>query len=96
MRSRTAKVKPEEDDRAAKLAAMQQDASELDQQRERRLAELAEREKAQAERDNAARARNARYGGRADFVNNFHKKAGDLSLGDRMGRNGVSNMEDGD
>jgi undecaprenyl pyrophosphate synthase len=75
---------------------MQQDASELDQQRQRRLAEIAEREKTQAERDTAARARNAKYGGRADFVNSFHKKAGDLSLAERMGRNGVSRVEDGD
>jgi len=69
---------------------MQQDASDLDQQRERRLAELAAREKAAIERDDAARARNAKYGGRADFVSNFHKKAGDMSLGERMGRNGVA------
>lgn len=84
------------DDRAAKLAAMQQDASELDQQRTRRLAEIAERDKQQKERDDAARAKNARYGGRADFVNNFHKKAGDMSLGQRMGRTGASKREDDD
>ena len=82
------------DDRAAKLAAMRQDASELDQQREKRLAELAEREKAQKERDDATRARNAKYGGRADFVNSFHKKAGDMTLGQRMGRNGASTKEE--
>jgi hypothetical protein len=79
-----------EDDRAARLAAMQQDASELDDQREKRLAEIAERDKADRERDDAARARNAKYGGRADFVDSFHKKAGDMSLGDRMGRTNTS------
>lgn len=85
-------------EKAARLAAMQQDASELDRQREQRLAEIAERERADIERDAAARARNAKYGGRADFVGNFHKKAGDMTLSQRMGRNGVSapQGEDGD
>ena len=78
------------DDRAARLAAMQQDANNLDNQREQRLADIAEREKVERERDDAARMRNAKHGGRADFVNSFHKKAGDLTLGQRMGRNGVS------
>lgn len=87
---------PNGDDRAAKLAAMQQDASELDLQRERRLADIAERDRQQHEREEASRAKNARYGGRADFVNSFHKKAGELTLSQRMGRAGVSNREDGD
>lgn len=69
---------------------MQQDANELDQQREKRLAELAARDEASREKDDAARLRNAKYGGRATFVNDFHKKAGDMNLSDRMGRNGVS------
>ncbi|EXJ77646.1 hypothetical protein A1O3_09874 [Capronia epimyces CBS 606.96] len=80
--------------KAAKLAAMQQDATELDRQREQRLAEIAERENAERVRDAAARARNSKYGGRADFVNNFHKKAGAMSLSQRMGRNGISQRED--
>lgn len=79
-----------QDDAAAKLAAMQQDASSLDEQRQRRLKEIAEREKTQSERENAERARNAKYGGRADFVDRFNRKAGDLSLSDRIGRNGQS------
>ncbi|KAJ9636632.1 RNA-splicing factor [Knufia peltigerae] len=83
------------DDRAAKLAAMQQDADNLDVQREQRLAGIAERERTERERDDAARMRNAKHGGRADFVDRFHKKAGDLTLGQRMGRNGVS-QRDGD
>jgi hypothetical protein len=73
---------------------MQQDASELDQQRQQRLEEMAVRDRANVERDDVARARNAKYGGRADFVNSFHKKAGGLSLGDRMGRNGVTSIGD--
>lgn len=84
------------DDLAARIAAMQQDASELDQQREQRLADIAERDRQQRERDDAARVKNARYGGRADFVNSFHKKAGDMTLGQRMGRAGASNREDDD
>ena len=78
------------DDRAAKLAAMQQDSASLDQQRSQRLAEIEERDRAAAEKDDRARARNAKYDGRASFVNDYHKKAGDLSLSDRMGRSGVS------
>lgn len=78
------------EEKAARLAAMQQDASELDHQREQRLAEIAARDRANIERDDAARARNAKYGGRADFVGSFHKRAGDLSLADRMGRNGIA------
>jgi Pre-mRNA splicing factor/N-terminal domain of CBF1 interacting co-repressor CIR len=83
-------------DRAARLAAMQQDASELDQQREKRLAEIEARDREYRERDDAARARNSKYGGRAEFVSKFHKKAGDLSLADRMGRNGHSTGRSGD
>ncbi|OCT52007.1 putative pre-mRNA-splicing factor CWC25 [Cladophialophora carrionii] len=84
------------DDRAARLAAMQQAASELHDERERRLADIAERERADRERDDAVRAKNAKHGGRADFVNSFHKRAGDLTLGERMGRNGTSRTEDDD
>lgn len=83
----------EADDRAARLAAMQQDAKDLGQKRKDMLADVAEREKAAMERDDAARARNAKYGGRADFVNSFHQKAGAMSLGERMGRSSVSLKE---
>lgn len=84
------------EDRAARLAAMQQDASELDSQREKRLAEIAERERVDSEKEAGERARNAKYGGRADFVDKFHKRTGDMSLSDRMGRNGVSQRSGGD
>lgn len=88
---------PQVDDKAARLAAMQQDASGLDAQRQRRLQELAEREKQAVETDEKARARNARMGdGRADFVNGFHKRAGDLSLSERMGRQRYSSGRDED
>ena len=73
---------------------MQQDASELEQQRERKLAEVGEREREDRERDDASRAKTAKYGGRADFVNKINKTAGDLALGDRIGRNGTSRRMD--
>ncbi|RMZ77343.1 hypothetical protein DV737_g4380, partial [Chaetothyriales sp. CBS 132003] len=98
-RSRSPRAKVEADDRAARLAAMQQDASDLDQQREKRLADIAAKERADANRDEASRARNAKYGGRAEFVGAYHRKAGDLGLAERMGRNGVavgSRDDDGD
>lgn len=83
----------EGDDRAARLAAMQQDATDLDQQREKRLGEIAERERRERERDDSARMRSSKHGVRAEFVDKFHKKAGEMSLGQRMGRNGVSVRE---
>ena len=78
------------DDRAARLAAMQQDATELDQQREKRLADIEARDAESRTRDDASRAQNAKYGGRASFVNDFHRKAGDMNLSERMGRQGAS------
>lgn len=86
---------PQTDEKAARLAAMQIDASELDVQRQRRLQEIAEREQQAVEQDEKARARNARLGdGRADFVNGFHKRAGNLSLSERMGRQGLASGRD--
>ena len=82
----------DESERAAKLAAMQQAATELDVDREQRLAALAAKDKADAEADNVARAKNAKYGGRADFMNGLNRKAGDLDLGERV-RRGKLNME---
>lgn len=72
-------------DTAARLAAMQADASELDTQRRQRLHDIAQREQAMADKDEQIRARNARGDGRADFVAGFHKRAGDFSLSDRVG-----------
>lgn len=84
---------PAEDGRAARLAAMQQAASELDQDRERRLAATTAKDREAAEKDDAFRAQNARSGGRADFVNGLKRKViGEMDLGDRMGR-GKSGME---
>ncbi|KAL8720965.1 MAG: hypothetical protein Q9225_002247 [Loekoesia sp. 1 TL-2023] len=83
--------KREPEDRAATLAAMQQNASDLDQDRERRIAAIAEQEDVERKADEAARARSARYGGKGDFVHGLNRKAGDLDIGERMrrGRQGM-------
>ena len=83
-------------DRAAKLAAMQQAASELDIDREKRIAAMAEREKRNREVDETARARSAKYGGAGDFVSGMNRKAGEMDLGERMrrGRGGYQRERD--
>lgn len=74
---------------------MQQDANDLDEQRRQRLQQIAERDAEQKAKDDELRMKNARTaGGRADFVNGYHKKAGDLSLSERMGRQRQSRVED--
>ena len=84
------------DDRAAKLAAMQQAASDLDIDREKRIAAMTEREKRDAEVDEAARARLAKYGGTGNFINGMNRKAGEMDLGERMrrGRGGYQRERD--
>ena len=70
------------DDRAAKLAAMQENASSLDRDRERRIAEIEEREKAEKSKDEAARAKS----GNDRFVSGLYRKVGEMDMGDRMRR----------
>jgi len=65
---------------------MQSSASQLEADREKRLALLAEQEKAQAEIEEAARVKASRVGGRGEFLTSVSRKAGDLDLGDRMKR----------
>ncbi|KAG5916463.1 RNA-splicing factor [Claviceps africana] len=77
---------------ARKLAAMQSAASELDQEREKRLAALEQQERAAREADARARER----GGERNFVNGLHKQAGRLDLGERMGRNRQGYQRDDD
>ncbi|KAL7620936.1 RNA-splicing factor [Parahypoxylon ruwenzoriense] len=52
------------EERARKLAAMQEAATSLDQDREKRLAALAEKERVEREADNKARERSGKYGDR--------------------------------
>ncbi|KAL8944259.1 MAG: hypothetical protein Q9216_000554 [Gyalolechia sp. 2 TL-2023] len=91
IRSSSPSPERELNDRATKLAAMQQNASDLDQDRGKRIAAIAEREDAERKADEIARARSARYGGRGDFVQGLNRKAGDLDIGERMrrGRHGM-------
>lgn len=77
---------------------MQQDASEMDQDRQRRLAAIATKDREEAELDDASRARNAKVGGRADFVNGLNRKMiGEMDLGDRMARqkSGIGREKEG-
>ncbi|KAM0417406.1 hypothetical protein ACHAPT_012555 [Fusarium lateritium] len=73
--------KAKEEERRRKLAAMQSAASELDGDREKRLAALEERERALREADDKARER----GGDRGFVNRLHQQAGNKGLAERMG-----------
>lgn len=75
----------DEEERARKLAAMQSDATDLDRARESRLAALAEKEQADREADDRARANSSKYGGR-EFAHKLHSAAGNGSLADRIGR----------
>ncbi|KXH39568.1 hypothetical protein CNYM01_13075 [Colletotrichum nymphaeae SA-01] len=84
-----------EEERARKLAAMQAAASDLDTDRERRLAALEERENAARQADDQARERSSKFGDR-QFVNGLHRKAGNMSLGERMGRSRQGLQRDDD
>jgi hypothetical protein len=75
-----------EAERQRKLAAMQDAASSLDLDREKRLAALEEREKADREVEDRARAKSSKYGDKGDFINGLHRKAGNMGLADRIGR----------
>ncbi|KAI1772693.1 Pre-mRNA splicing factor-domain-containing protein [Hypoxylon cercidicola] len=60
-------------ERARKLAAMQEAASELDQDREKRLESIAEKERLEREADDKARERSGKYGDR-EFVNGLRRQ----------------------
>jgi undecaprenyl pyrophosphate synthase len=77
---------------------MRSDASQLDVDREQRLAAIRQREQADAEADDAARQRAAKYGGKGDFVMGLNRQAGQLDLAERMrrSRNGLrADADDG-
>ncbi|KFH45539.1 Pre-mRNA-splicing factor-like protein [Hapsidospora chrysogenum ATCC 11550] len=89
---RTTDAADAEAERARKLASMQSAATELDVDRQKRLAALEERERQAREADDQGRQRR---GDRA-FVNSLHKQAGALDLGDRMGRGRQGYQRDDD
>lgn len=71
---------------------MQQDANELDRQRLERLAAAEEREKAEREAEEAARAQSSKLGGKGAFVGDLNRRAGNLDLSERL-RRGRGNIE---
>ncbi|KAH0534157.1 hypothetical protein FGG08_007248 [Glutinoglossum americanum] len=85
-------IEGEEAERARKLAAMQSDASQLDVDRGKRLAAMAEREWAEREAEDAARLKSSKLGGKGDFIVGLNRKAGDLDLAERV-RRGRSGMQ---
>jgi hypothetical protein len=74
------------DERARKLAAMQQAASELDRDRERRLAALQDDEKKDREADEKARQRLNKVSGGGHFLNGLRHKASGMDLAESIGR----------
>lgn len=84
-RTERAPITNDAEERARKLAAMQDAATDLDKVREERLAALAEKERAERKIDDEARAKSQKYGGR-DFANRLHNSAGNENLADRIGR----------
>lgn len=82
--------------RADRLAAMQAAASELDVDRERRLAALEEAERAAREAEDKARQRSSKIGGDRHFMNGLQLKAGDMDLAERLGRGKKGLVKDED
>lgn len=74
------------EERARKLAEMQANADQMNVDRAKRLTELSEKEKAELEKEEAARIHSSKYGGKGSFLSGVNKKAGDLDLGERVRR----------
>ena len=84
--SHTMPQKISDADRERKLAEMQQNASSLDVDREKRLAALAKQEKVDREEEDNARAKASRNGDKGEFMRNMNRQVGELGLADRIGR----------
>lgn len=63
---------------------MQEAATDLDKDRERRLAAIEEAEKVQQEADDRVRQQNKRFGGNAGFTSSLHSRAADMKVTDRV------------
>ncbi|KAG8534279.1 uncharacterized protein KY384_001123 [Bacidia gigantensis] len=74
------------EERAARLAAMQSDARELDISRASRLRDIQEQEARAREEEDRLRARSGKAGGKGDFVTGMQRKAGEMGLAERMKR----------
>lgn len=81
-----------EEERAAKLAAMQENANDLDRARAERLAAADARDKAEREAEEAARAKTSKNGGKGAFISSINRRAGELDLSERLQR-GRRNLE---
>ena len=75
---------------------MQEAASSLDKDRERRLAAIKEAEHAAEEADDQARQRSKKYGGDREFTSNIRRQASDANLSNRFagGRQRLRKDED--
>lgn len=80
----------EEAERAAKLAAMQSSAAELEESRNRRLAEMEARDKEEQEKEDKQRGRRDNQ-----FVGGLHKQAANVGLEGRLnrGRGGLERLD---
>jgi hypothetical protein len=83
---------------AAKLAAMQSNASALEQSRTERLSALAEKEALALAAEIEQRQKLGKLGSRGDFISSINRKAGELDLGERLsrGRRGLERNIDDD
>ncbi|KAG9247150.1 Pre-mRNA splicing factor-domain-containing protein [Calycina marina] len=86
--------KASDEERVRRLAEMQQDASSLDKDREKRLAALAEQEQADREVEEGARAKASKNGNKGEFMRDMNRKAGEIGLADRIGRDRQRLRED--
>jgi len=76
----------QDDERARKLAEMQVAASELDLDRGSRLAALSEKEQAEREAENKARAEASKHGGDRKFADDLRRQANNRGLAENIGR----------
>ena len=76
----------DEEERARKLAAMQAAASDLDADRQRRLAMIEEQERAEREKEEKLREQSRKYGGDLGFMSRLHSRAAELKVADRVGK----------
>ncbi|KAF7784994.1 hypothetical protein Agabi119p4_1159 [Agaricus bisporus var. burnettii] len=81
-------TKTSAEERAARLAAMTSNASSMQDERKKRLAELLEQEKAELAREEEQRAKSAKSGGVGKFMSADYKKvySGEGGLEDRLRR----------
>ena len=77
---------------------MQSSASEIDSSRAERLKIAEKQDRAERETDEKARGKNAKYGGKGEFVHSLNRQAGEIGIGERMkrGRGGLEKIVDGD